>query len=111
MTTTPKALVQAKFLETAETNQYISTDCKTAIDKASVTNVTAANAVVSLSIVQSGGTPGTSNRITFTKSIAPKVTYTFPELIGQVMESGDFISTLAGTASALVLRISGRQFT
>jgi hypothetical protein len=37
--------------------------------------------------------------------------YTFPELVGQVLNRGDFISTLAGTASAINMRVSGREVT
>jgi len=37
--------------------------------------------------------------------------YTFPEIVGQVLNSGDFISTIAGTASAINIRASGRQIT
>lgn len=113
MTTTPKALVQAKFAEAAETRQYpdATTVCKTAIDKFTATNVSAALAVISVSIVASGGAAGNANRIVVTKQIQPGGCYTFPELVGHVMEPGDFLSTLAGTASAIVIRISGRQFT
>jgi hypothetical protein len=34
--------------------------------------------------------------------------YTFPEVVGQVLNSGGFISTIAGTASAINIRASGR---
>ena len=111
MTTTIKALVESKYLEAAETTQYVSQDCKTTMDKATITNVTASNAVVSISVVASGSAAGIANRVTYLKSIAPKVTYSVAELIPHVLESGDFVSTLAGTASALVFRMSGRQFT
>jgi hypothetical protein len=111
MTTTLKALVEAKYAEIAETTQYVSLDCKTTIDKATATNVTNANAVISVSLVANGASAGVANRITITKTIAPKAVYTFPEMVGHVLETGDLVSTLAGTTSAIVLRISGRQFT
>lgn len=111
MTTTLKALVEAKYVEAAETTQYTSADCKTSIDKATATNVTNANAVISVSLVANSAAAGTANRVVITKSIAPKAVYTFPELVGHILETGDAISTLGGTASAIVLRISGRQFT
>jgi len=41
----------------------------------------------------------------------PGETYLCPELVGQVLESGGFISTLAGTASALTFTASGREIT
>jgi hypothetical protein len=49
--------------------------------------------------------------VTQTKTIAAGATEVFPEQVGQILGPGDFISTLAGTASALVLRISGREIT
>lgn len=110
MTTTPKALIESKFAETAETAQYPSTDCKTSIDKFTATNVTALNATIAVSIVPAAGTAGPSNRIGFTKTIPPGKVDLFPELVGHILESGDYISTLAGTASAIVIRSSGRQF-
>lgn len=111
MTTTPKALIDAKFAEAAETVQYPSTDCKTSIDKFTATNVTAANATIAVRLVPAGGVAGPLNTITYTKTIAPGACHTFPELVGHILESGDSISTLAGTADAIVIRASGRQFT
>jgi len=111
MTTLLKALVQSKFAEAAETIQYTSKDCTTTLDKMTATNVTVLNAVISVSLVKSGESAGTPNRITFNKSIAPGVSYNFQEISGHVLEAGDFVSCLAGTASALVIKISGRQFT
>jgi hypothetical protein len=37
--------------------------------------------------------------------------YTFPEIVGQVLLPGSFISTIAGTASAINIRASGREVT
>lgn len=111
MTTTPKALIDAKFAEAAETPQYESKDCKTSIDKFTATNVTAANATIAVRLPKSGETAGTGNTIVHTKTIAAGACYAFPELIGHILESGDVLSTLAGTANAIVLRASGRQFT
>ena len=57
----------------------------------------------------SGGSAGSSNVITYSKSIAAGDVYTFPELIGHTLQPGDIISTIAGTASALTIRASGRE--
>jgi hypothetical protein len=46
-----------------------------------------------------------------TKTLQPSETYTFPELVGHVLSPGGFISTLAGTASAINIRVSGREVT
>jgi hypothetical protein len=47
--------------------------------------------------------------ITKTKTLQPAEVYTFPELVGQVLSAGAFISTIAGTASAINIRASGRE--
>ena len=109
MTVTAKPLVQAKYAENAETTQYTATNVKTIIDKCTATNVTAGAVVLTIRIVPSGGTAGASNAISYQKSVAPGTTEIFPEIVGQYMNAGDFISTLAGTAAALVIRISGRE--
>jgi hypothetical protein len=49
--------------------------------------------------------------ITKTKTLQVSEVYTFPELVGQVLAFGDFISTIAGTASAINIRVSGREVT
>jgi hypothetical protein len=46
-----------------------------------------------------------------TKTLQASETYTFPELVGHVLNPGGFISTLAGTASAINIRVSGREVT
>ena len=42
---------------------------------------------------------------------APNETYTFPEIVGQVLANGGFISTIASAANALTIRASGREIT
>jgi hypothetical protein len=39
----------------------------------------------------------------------PGETYLCPELVGQALEPGGFISTIASAATALTLRVSGRE--
>lgn len=110
MTTIKKAFIQTKYAEAAETPQYTASNVKAEIDKFTATNVTGSNATIAVSIVPSGGAAGTGNRITYTKTILPGQTWPFPELIGHVLEAGDFISTLAGTATAIVIRAAGREY-
>lgn len=110
MTTIKKVFIEAKYLENAETTQYTASNVKAEIDKFTATNVTAGNVTVSVSIVPSGGAASTANRITYTKTIPPGQTWPFPELVGHVLEAGDFISTLASAANAIVGRASGREY-
>lgn len=110
MTVTAKPLVSAKYAEATETTQYTCpSGMRTIIDKATVTNTSAASATIAVRLVPSGGTAGPSNTITATKTLAAGEVYALPEIVGQILGSGEFISTLAGTASAIVLRVSGRE--
>ena len=111
MSVSVKTLIDAKQAENAQTTQYTAVNCKTIIDKFTATNTSANNVTLSVNLVGSGGSPGASNLIVDTRTVAPDETYTFPELVGQVLEPGDFISTLAGAATSLTIRASGREIT
>lgn len=106
-----KTIIQSKQAESAQTTQYTATNCKAVIDKFTATNTSAANVTLSVNLVASGGAAGTSNLIVDSRAIAPDETYTFPELVGQVLESGGFISTIASAATSLTIRASGREIT
>jgi hypothetical protein len=111
MTVTVKVLIPAKQAENSQTTQYTATNARALIDKFTATNTSAANVTIGVNLVTSGGTVGASNLIVDTRSIAPDETYTFPELVGQALEAGGFISTIASAATALTIRASGREIT
>lgn len=111
MSVTQKVLIPAKYAENAQTTQYTALNCKTRIDIFTVSNETANNVTFAANLVTSGGTAGADNRTLPTRTVAAGETYTCPELCGHVLESGGFISTLAGTASALSIRASGVEIT
>jgi len=104
-----KNIIPAKQIEATQTTQYTAVNCKTIIDKFTVTNTSGSNAVFSVNLIVSAGTAGNANLIVKTRSVAPNETYTCPELVGQTLEPSGFISTLAGTASALTVSASGRE--
>jgi len=104
-------IIPRKFNENAQTTQYTSTNAKTVIDKFSVTNVTGSAVVFSANLVASAGSADDSNCVLKSKSIASLETYNCPELVGQSLEAGGFISTIAGSASALTISATGRQIT
>jgi hypothetical protein len=106
-----KNIIPRKQAEAVQTSQYTALACKTIIDKFTVTNTSAANATLSVNLIASGGAAGDSNLVMKTRTVAPGETYTCPELVGQTLEDGGFISTLAGTASALTISASGREIT
>jgi hypothetical protein len=106
-----KVLVPAKTVEAAQTTQYTSTGVTTIIDKFTATNYGAAAATISVNLVTVSGSAGNQNLITKAKTLQPAEVYTFPELVGQVLGVGDFISTIAGTASSINMRVNGREVT
>lgn len=111
MTVTVKVLVPAKFAENSQTTQYTATGVTAIIDKFTATNISATAATISVNLVTSAGSAGNTNLITKTKTLQASEVYTFPELVGQVLGINDFISTIAGTASAINIRVSGREVT
>lgn len=111
MSVTVKVLIPAKTAEATQTTQYTATGVTTIIDKFTATNYSAAAATISVNLVTASDTAGNQNLITKTKSLQPSEVYTFPELVGQVLSPSAFISTIAGTASSINIRASGREVT
>jgi len=101
-------IIPAKTAENVQTTQYTSTGVQTIIDKFTATNYSVAAATISVNLVNPTGTAGNDDLIVKTKTLQPTETYTFPELVGHVLPAGGFISTIAGTASAINIRASGR---
>jgi hypothetical protein len=111
MTVTVKVLIPAKQAENSQTTQYTAINCKAIIDKFTATNTSGGNVTIGVNLVTSGGSAGAANLIVDTRSIAPDETYTFPELVGQALETGGLISTIASAATSLTIRASGREIT
>ena len=111
MTITVTNIIPPKQAEIAQTTQYTSLNCKTVIDKFTVTNTGSANAVITVNLVPKDAAPTDANTMLKSRAIAPGETYTCPELVGQVLEPGGYISTLAGAASVLTINSAGRQIT
>ena len=113
MTVTARNLVPAKLVENTQTTQYIVPTNATAtiIDKFTATNISGSPATISVNLVTGSDTAGNQNLITITKSLAAAEVYTFPELVGQILPTASFISTIASAASAINMRVSGREIT
>jgi len=109
MAVTPAVLIAPKQAENSQTTQYtVATGQRVIIDKFTVTNSTGSAATLGINLVESGGSAGASNLMLDDKSIAAGETYTCPEVVGHILGPGDLISTIAGTATALTIRASGR---
>ena len=111
MTVTVTVLVPAQTANNTQSTVYTATGVTAIIDKFTATNYSGTAATISVNLVTSGGTAGNNDLIVKTKTLPASETYTFPELVGHVLRPGGFISTLAGTASAINIRVSGREVT
>ena len=109
MTVNVKILIPAKIAETTQTTQYTAAGVTTLIDKFTATNYSALAATISVNLVTNADTVGNQNLIVKTKTLQAGETYTFPELVGAALAASGFISTIAGTASAINIRASGRE--
>lgn len=104
-----KVLIPAKIAENTQTTQYTATNVSTIIDKFTATNYSGSAATLSINLVTQFDAAGNQNLIVKTKTLQAAETYTFPEIVGHVLAPGGFISTIAGTASAINIRSSGRE--
>lgn len=111
MTVTVKVLIPSKIAENSQTTQYTATNAVAIIDKLTATNYSLSAATISVNLVTSGDTAGNQNLVTKTRTLQPSETYRFPEIVGHVLTSGGFISTIAGTAASINIRASGREVT
>lgn len=111
MTVTVRVLIPAKTAEATQQTQYTANNVTTIIDKFTATNYSASAATISVNLVTAAGSAGNDNLIVKTKTLQPAETYTFPEIVGAALASGGFISTIAGTASAINIRSNGREIT
>ena len=111
MAVTVKPLIPAKTAENTQVTQYTASGVTAIIDKFTATNYGAVTTTISVNLVTSADTAGNQNLIVKTKSLQPSETYTFPEIVGHVLAPGGFISTIAGAASSVNIRSSGREVT
>lgn len=111
MAITIKNIIPARFVPSAQTTIYKAVNCRTVIDKFTATNTALATVTVTINIVASGGTPGVINSIILEKQLQSHETYSFPDLVGQVLEPNDYISIICSTGGVLVVTSSGREIT
>ena len=110
MTVTAKTLVEATQAPAVDTTIYTApASTRTIIDKFTGTNVTAGVVPLTVNIVAAAGAAGAANVISQTKNIAAGDAYTFPEIVGHVLNAGDFISVKAGAGASINVRASGRE--
>ena len=106
-----RVLIPSKIAESSQTTQYTATNVTAIIDKFTATNYSATAATISVNLVTASDTAGNQNLIVKTKSLQPAETYTFPEIVGQILAPSGFISTIASAATSINIRASGREIT
>lgn len=112
MAVTVKNIIPAKQAENSQTTQYITpTATKAIVDKFTATNTTSVAVTLSINLIPSAGSASSSNLVLSLKAIAAGEAYTCPEVVGQVLESGGFISTIAGSSTSLTISAAGREIT
>lgn len=112
MTVTAKALIQAKYASSSVATEYTAAiNTRVIIDKFTATNTDASAVTLSVYIVPSGGSASSSNLILTNYSVAAGATFDASMLQNQILNAGDFVAVVAGTASKLVIRMSGRELT
>ena len=109
MASTLTVLIPSKLAEAFQVAQYIAVTVTTTIDKFTITNISLSVATISVNLVKATSIPGTENIILKNHSVPPGESYTCPELVGHILLPGGFISTIANSASSLVIRASGRE--
>lgn len=109
MSVTNVVLIGSKDAEITETTQYTA-DTVTVIDRFTAFNNSGSTATLTVRLVPSGGTPDATNAL-IAKALTAGETYTFPEIVGHYLATGDFISTLSSAATAITIRASGRKRT
>jgi len=110
MTVYVKTLIPSKIAEASQTTQYTApATVNTIIDKFTATNYSATAATLSVNLCTVGATAGNADLITKTRTLQPSEVYMFPELVGHILMTGSFISTIAGTATSINIRASGRE--
>ena len=109
MTVTAKTLVESQAMPASATTYYTApTGTRTYIDKLTATNTTGSPITVTVNLVPAAGSAATANVITSAQAIAAGQVYSFPEIVGHVLNAGDFIS-VTPSAVGVNLRASGRE--
>lgn len=106
MTTTVAVLLEPTF-GTAAGVPYVSDACITAIDKITATNEGAAMATAAVQLLSPDG----AQTVSFTKALPPGATWSFPEVVGHILNPGGKFNVISPTANAVKFRASGRKFT
>jgi len=108
MGTTVNSLYGTLALPATETSVVAPTSGRVLLDK--LTSYATAAGDVTLRIIPVAGSAGATN-ILAKKTFALGESYTWPEITGHTLTTGEVLSALGSVASAVNLRVSGRVVT
>lgn len=112
MSVEAKTLIPSKYAADSASGEYtVPAGKRTIIDKFTATNTDSGAVTVTVHLVPDGGSTGNSNMIIKAKSVAAGATEDLTALQNQILSAGDAIVVLAGSASKMVIRASGREVT
>ena len=97
--------------DAAVTYYTVGASARGIITKATFTNNDVSAVTVTINLVPSAGSAGYANQITKEKSLAANETWSCPDIVSHVLETGGFISMLASVTEKIGCRISGYEVT
>lgn len=111
MTVTAKTLAEGQIIPNSNTTVYTAPlNTTTIIDKLTSFNYDTVPRVITISIVASGGSVGDAYYVA-KRTLASYETYIWPEVVGQILNTGDYVSAIASNNTGVNLRMSGREIT
>ncbi|MGC4378243.1 hypothetical protein WD019_15145 [Fictibacillus sp. Mic-4] len=105
MPNTPKRLYIGQPGTAASTLYTVPANTKSIVKNVVLTNTTGADATITLHFVPSGGTAGAANKVISSYTVSANDTVVID--LSAVLEAGDTIQGLQGTASAVTVYLSG----
>lgn len=109
MTVIAKCLAETQAVPASATTLYTApVGTRTYLDKLTISNTAGGPATIAVNLVPSSGSVATTNQVVPLQTIAANGVYTFPEIIGHILNPGDFIS-VTPSATGCNARLSGRE--
>jgi len=106
--TAPKVLFGPVQLTTSDVTEYTSpASTYTTVTRVVFTNVNTVAVLLTVNVVRSGGSVGSTNEIIAAYPLSAGEAYVAAELAGLILGPGDFISAKADTATSINAMASG----
>jgi hypothetical protein len=110
----PTNIKNAYLAQVAATDTTLVTSDTNAVSRVitcTATNDTTTTVTISFHKVESGGSVGDDRLILNAKVLGSRETYECPEVVGQVLDAGDYISAIASAASQVTVSLDIAEIT